>query len=82
MKIYKNGYTKGIPVLRTDTSSGRKQYRFYTYCFKAFAGEKLPDPMTAKGFIQRIIELPCFNGFPQYDITEIINPAGEQEHRG
>lgn len=81
MKIYKNGYTKGIPVLRTDASSGRKQYRFYTYCFKAFAGEKTPDPMTAKGFLQRVIELPCFSGFPKYDITEVINPAGEQEHQ-
>jgi hypothetical protein len=81
MKIYKNGYTKGIPVLRTDTNNGRKQYRYYTYCFKAFAGEKLPDPMKAKGFLQRTIELQCFNGFPKYDITEVINPAGEAEYQ-
>jgi hypothetical protein len=36
--------------------------------------------MKAKGFLQRVIELPCFNGFPKYDINEIINPPGEQEH--
>jgi len=80
MRIYKNGYTTGNPVLRTDTSYGRKQYRYNTFCFKAFAAERLPDSVKAKGFNQRIIELPCTYGFPQYDISEIINPAGEEEY--
>jgi hypothetical protein len=66
MRIDKNGYTTGYPVLRTDTSSGRKQQRYNTFCFKAFAAEKTPDSVRAKGFNQRIVELPCVYGFPQY----------------
>lgn len=81
MRIYKNGYTTGHPILRTDTTYGRKQYRFYTFCFKAFAAEKLPDSLKAKGFNQRIIEIPCFYGFPEYDISEVVNPAGEMEYQ-
>ena len=77
MRIYKNGYTTGRPVARTDTSYGRKQYRYNTFCFKAFAAERLPDSHKARGFNRRIIELPCVYGLPQYDIPEIINPAGE-----
>ena len=82
MRIYKNGYSSGFPVYRTDTTYGRKQYRFHTFCFKAFAAERTPDSIKAKGFNQRIIELYCAPGFPQYDISEVINPAGEEEHEG
>src|SRR5918993_803016 len=80
MRIYKNGYSSGFPVYRTDTTYGRKQYRFHTFCIKAFAAERTPDSIKAKGFNQRIIELHCSPGFPQYDISEVINPAGEEEH--
>lgn len=31
MKIYKNGYTTGMPVLRTDTSFGRQQLKLNTF---------------------------------------------------
>jgi len=82
MRVYKNGYSSGFPVYRTDTTYGRKQYRFHTFCFKAFVAERTPDSIKAKGFNQRIIELYCAPGFPQYDISEVINPAGEEEHEG
>jgi hypothetical protein len=81
MRIYKNGYTVGFPVLRTDTTYGRKQFKFNTFCLKAFAAERLPDSLKAKGFNQRIIEIPCLYGFPQYDISEIVNPAGEDGYQ-
>jgi hypothetical protein len=81
MKVYKNGYTTGFPYHRTDTSSGRRQLKFNTFCFKAFAAEKLPDSVKAKGFKQRIIELPCVYGSPRYDISEVVNPAGEEEYQ-
>ena len=81
MRIYKNGYTTGYPVLRTDTSKERKQLRLNTFCFKAFAAERTPDSVKAKGFNQRIIELSCVYGFPQYDISEVVNPAGEEEYQ-
>ena len=29
----------------------------------------------ARGFLQRIIELQCTYGFPEYDILEVENPA-------
>jgi hypothetical protein len=74
MKVHKNGYTTGFPYHRTDTSSGRQQLKFNTFCFKAFAAEKLPDSVKAKGFKQRIIELPCVYGSPKYDISEVVNP--------
>jgi len=81
MRIYKNGYTVGFPVLRTDTTYGRKQFKFNTFCLKAFAAERLPDSLKAKGFNQRIIELACLYGFPQYDISEVVNPAGEEGYQ-
>jgi hypothetical protein len=81
MKVDKNGYTTGFPYHRTDTSSGRQQLKFNTFCFKAFAAEKLPDSVKAKGFNQRTIELPCVYGSPKYDISEVVNPAGEEEYQ-
>ncbi len=79
MRIYKNGYTTGRPTTKTDTTYGRKQFKFNNFCFKAFAAERLPDSNKAKGFNQRILEIPCVYGFPEYDISEVANPAGEDE---
>jgi hypothetical protein len=81
MKVYKNGYTTGKPYHRIDTSfGGRKQGSFNTFCFKAFAAEKLPDSVTAKGFNTRVIELPCLYGFPDYDILDVENAAGDETY--
>jgi hypothetical protein len=79
MAIVKNGYIKGFPVARTDTSFGRKQLKLNTFCYKAFAAESFPDPISAKGFIQRCLEIQCSFGNPRLDITEVTNPAGEEE---
>jgi hypothetical protein len=79
MKIYKNGYTTGRPTSKIDTSFGRKQLKFNNYYFKAFSAERLPDASKAQGFNQRIIEILCTYGIPDYDISEVVNPAGEQE---
>jgi len=40
MRIYKNGYTTGIPYFRTDTSFGRMQLKFNTFGFKAICSRK------------------------------------------
>jgi hypothetical protein len=82
MAIHKNGYIKGFSVARTDTSFGRKQMKFNTYCFKAFAAERFPDPVKAKGFNQRVIEMQCSSGNPHYDIAEVTSPAGAEEFQG
>ena len=82
MSILKPGYTRGYPVVRTlDTAFGRKQVRLNTYCFKAFAGERLPDAVEARGFMQRTIVLKCLPGYPEYDISEVISPAGDEEYQ-
>ena len=54
MAIHKNGYIKGCPVARTETSFGRKQNKYNTFCWKAFAAENFPDAFKAKGFNQRV----------------------------
>ena len=79
MRLYKSGYTKGKVVPKTDTTYGRTQYKFNAYCFKAFAAERLPDPQIAKGFLQRIVELKCVAGFPDYDISEVVDPGDDEE---
>jgi hypothetical protein len=79
MAIHKNGYIKGFPVARTDTSFGRKQMKYNTFCFKAFAAERFPDPVKAKGFNQRVIELQCSSGNPQHDIAEVTDETGAEE---
>ena len=79
-RIYVNGYCTGVPVFRTEEgpSNSRKPTKYFTYCFKAFAAERLPDVMKAKGFNQRIIELQCTTGFPDYNIKEVSSPAGDE----
>jgi hypothetical protein len=80
MGVYKEGYTKGHPVLRiVETAHGKKQVKFNTFCFKAFAGERLPDEVIGRGFLQRTIVLKCLPGFPDYDISEVADPAGDEE---
>ena len=47
MKFYKNGYVRNHPVFRIDDSGnengGRVQRRYFTFGWKAFAAERLPD---------------------------------------
>jgi hypothetical protein len=81
MAALKNGYLQGCPVARIDTSFGRIQQKFNTYCWKAFAAETYPNPTKAKGFNQRCIELKCFAGDPEYDIVEVIDDSGSEEFR-
>jgi hypothetical protein len=80
MRIYKLGYTTGRYVLRIDNEGGRIQLKFFTFCWKAFAAERLPDSVMARGFLQRIIDLQCTYGFPEYDILEVENPANTTKY--
>ena len=81
MEICKNGYITGKRVARTDISNGRVQNAYYTFCYKVFAAERLPDGPRVNGFNERIVIQPCYDGNPKYDISEVINPAGEQEYQ-
>ena len=50
MRIYKLGYTTGRYVLRIDNDGGRVQLKFFTFCWKAFAAERLPDSVNGSRF--------------------------------
>ena len=50
MRIYKLGYTTGRYVLRIDNDAGRVQLKFFTFCWKAFAAERLPDSVNGARF--------------------------------
>jgi hypothetical protein len=80
MKVYKNGTQRGKPYFRLDTSQGRNQAKYNTFCFKVAAAERLPDPEKAGGFMQRIIPIYCRNGLPENDIIEVINPMGDDDY--
>jgi hypothetical protein len=83
MKIYKSGYTTGFKVARNEdeggSGGGRSQDAYCTFGFKAFAAEKVPDTMKAKGLRQRLIEIKCLSGTPEWDISEVANPAFADE---
>ncbi|MGI0043490.1 MAG: hypothetical protein ACRD47_07245 [Nitrososphaeraceae archaeon] len=81
MGIYKDGATTNVHVFRTDISFGRKQLRYKTFCFKAYAAEELPDVRKAKGFRQRCITFNCTHGSPRHDIAEVIEPGGDRKLR-
>jgi hypothetical protein len=81
MKIYKKGYNSGGKVSRTETGgdSGRNQEGYYVYGFKAFTGEERLDPDYAKGFNERTFYMECQAGDPEYDLSEVVSPAGAEE---
>lgn len=86
MRIYKGGYVSGTKVTRiydlsTGNKSSRRQQRYYTYCFKAFSSEKYPAFYKAKGFNERLLTVNCTPGNPQYDITEVVNNAGDTSYK-
>jgi len=82
MKLYKAGYKTGTKVSRNDdTSSGRRSQGYYTYCFKAFTSERQLDCIKGKGFNERTFVIKCSAGSPEYDISEVVNPAGDESNK-
>lgn len=81
IRICKVGYINGNKVSRIDLSRGRRQDSYHTFGFKAFCAERLPDKDKAKGFLERAFVIKCKAGQPQYDISEVINPAGDESHQ-
>ena len=87
-KLYKVSYRSGTkvtrmydnnaPVLSAKRKSSRQQ-AFLPYSFKVFASEKIPDKVKSKGFLERIIPLKSVSGDPQFDISEVVNDAGDTQ---
>jgi hypothetical protein len=82
MRIYKVGYTSGIRVPRNDKeglTGGLKQSGYFTYGFKVFAAEHSPDSTKSKAFNSRTIPINCISDTPDWDISEVMNPANSEE---
>ena len=84
MRDYKVGYKTGTKISRMyDTSSNnvKTQKGYYTYCFKAFSAEKQARTSKSKGFVERLFTLKCSPGNPLYDISEVVNDAGDDNYK-
>ena len=86
MKIYKVGYKTGTKISRMyDTSSSsnnnKTQKGYYTFCFKVFSAEKQPRNSKSKGFVERLLTSKCSPGNPLYDISEVVNDAGDKNYK-
>jgi hypothetical protein len=88
-KLYKVSYRSGTKITRmydNINSSGAnkkssRQQAFLLYCFKIFASERIPNKIKSKGFLERIIPLKSISGDPQYDISEVVNDAGDEQFK-
>ena len=88
-KLYKVSYRSGTKITRmydniTTSGSNKKSSRqqaFLLYCLKIFASEKMPDKTKSKGFLERIIPLKSVSGDPQFDISEVVNDAGDEQFK-
>ncbi|HZD83873.1 MAG TPA: hypothetical protein VE076_13455, partial [Nitrososphaeraceae archaeon] len=80
MSSLKTGYQiKGkIPRINTNTL---KQEFFFTYCFKIIIAERSPYDSKAKGVLDRMFTFNTYKGYPQYDIKEVMNPAGDKTRK-
>jgi hypothetical protein len=88
-KMYQVSYRSGTKVTRMyeNNNSGNnkrkssRQQAFFMFCFKVFASEKMPDKIKSKGFLERLIPLRSLPGEPQFDISEVVNDAGDEQFK-
>lgn len=68
IKIYKNGYARGSKIPRiVSGDSTRIQKFYYTFGFKVFAGEKVPND---KGLVERLVIVKMIEGIPRGNIKK------------
>ena len=76
IRTYKNSYSKGALKPRIiQTANSKRQVYYKTFCFKVFAGEKLPDD---KGFRERLAVVHMVEGSPQSNIKRMTKTEKEQ----
>ena len=90
-KLYKQSYRSGTKVTRIYENSSpvnnkrrkasSRQQGFFLFGFKMFASEKMPDKKESKGFLERIIPLKAVPGYPQYDISEVVDESGDEQFK-
>ena len=54
---------------------------FYPYCLKYIIAERSSNQSDAKGVLDRTFLYTVYKGKPQYDIKEILNPAGNEQRQ-
>ena len=73
--IYKNSYNKGAKQPIIDMQDGRKQIFYWTFCFKVFSGEFLPND---KGLLERLAVCFMMQGVPKKNIKK---PSPEDKEK-
>jgi hypothetical protein len=76
MSILKSGYQFNAKVSKISMNEEVQQW-FYPYCLKIIIAERSPSQSDAKGVLDRTFLYTAYKGKPQYDIKEILNPAGD-----
>ncbi len=79
MSILKNGYENGKLVQRIDLSGIQRHY--HTFGVKIMAAERIPNPVIAKGVLDRTFIISNFKGKPQLDIKEVKNVRNSRNLR-
>jgi hypothetical protein len=72
MSILKTGYENGKRVQRVNQFG--KQEHFHTFGLKMLFAERTPNPLYAKGVLDRTFIISNFKGKPELDIKEIRIP--------
>ena len=77
IRTYKNSYSRGSLKARIiGVDSKHKHQVFYkTFCFKLFAGERIPED---KGFKERLAIIHMNEGLPKYNIKRL---NGDQKQK-
>jgi hypothetical protein len=80
MTTLKTGYNIKGKVARTNSNTWKQEF-FWTYCFKMIIAERSPNQSDAKGVLDRTFVFTSYKGKPQYDIKEVLNPAGDRKRQ-
>ncbi len=80
MNVLKSGYQFNARISKINMNEEVQQW-FYPYCLKIIIAERSPSQSEAKGILDRTFLYTTYKGRPQYDIKEILNPAGDHVHQ-
>ena len=80
MTTLKTGYNIKGKVARTNSNTWKQEF-FWTYCFKMIIAERSPNQSDARGVLDRTFVFTSYKGKPQYDIKEVLNPAGDRKRQ-
>jgi hypothetical protein len=80
MNVLKSGYQFNARISKINMNEEVQQW-FYPYCLKFIIAERSPNQSDAKGVLDRTFLYTAYKGKPQYDIKEILNPAGDQKRQ-